>query len=77
VQRGWARAQRRLTIPVTVMVAYLVPMIEALGRELDDPFGHEPNDLPLSRICITIKQNLPGSSPEDILLPKHRPHLED
>lgn len=61
---GW------LTIPVTMMVAYLVLMIEALGRELDDPFGHEPNDLPLSRICITIEQNLLSSSPEPILLPK-------
>lgn len=55
------------TIPVTMMVAYLVLMIEGLGRELDAPFDHDPNDLPLSRICTTIEQNLLGSSPEEIL----------
>jgi putative membrane protein len=51
-----------LTPLVTMMVAYPVLMIEALGRELDDPFGHEPNDIALSRICDTIERNLLGSS---------------
>ena len=65
-----------LCVPVTMMAAYLVLMIEGLGRELDDPFGHEPNDLPLSRICETIERNLLGSSPEEILRPSHK-HVED
>lgn len=55
-------------VPVTMMVAYLVLMIEALGAELDDPFGHEPNDLPLSRITDTIEKNLLGSSPLELVL---------
>lgn len=55
---------------VTMMVAYLVLMIEGLGRELDNPFGHEPNDLPLSRICSKIEFDLLGSSPEEFLRPK-------
>ena len=58
-----------LCVPVTMMAAYLVLMIEGLGRELDDPFGHDPNDLPLSRICETIERNLLGSTPEEILRP--------
>lgn len=57
------------TILVAMMVSYLVLMIEALGRELDNPFGHEPNDLPLSRICTKIEFDLLGSSPEDLLRP--------
>ncbi|KYF77641.1 hypothetical protein BE11_34740 [Sorangium cellulosum] len=52
-----------MTPIVTMMVAYPVLMIEALGGELDDPFGHEPNDLPLTRICDTIERNLLGTSP--------------
>lgn len=56
------------TVLVTMMVAYLVLMIEALGAELDDPFGHEPNDLPLSRITDTIEKNLLGSSPLELIL---------
>ncbi|WP_437290014.1 bestrophin family protein [Sorangium sp. So ce406] len=51
-----------MTPIVTMMVAYPVLMIEALGGELDDPFGHEPNDLPLTRICDTIERNLLDSS---------------
>lgn len=58
-----------LTVLVTTMASYLVLMIEGLGRELDNPFGHDPNDLPLSRICETIERNLLGSSPEGILRP--------
>lgn len=52
-----------LTPLVTMIVAYPVLMIEALGRELDDPFGHAPNNLPLSHICDTIERNLLGTSP--------------
>ncbi len=58
------------TVPVAMMVSYLVLMIEALGRELDNPFGHEPNDLPLSRICTKIEVDLLGTSPEAFLRPK-------
>lgn len=57
-----------LTPVVTMMVAYSVLMIEALGQELDDPFGHDPNDLPLSRICDTIEKDLLGSSSLELVL---------
>ncbi len=57
-----------LTPLVTMMVAYPVLMIEALGRELDDPFGHEPNDLGLSRICEGIELDLLGSSSIDLVM---------
>ncbi len=57
-----------LTPLVTMMVAYPVLMIEAIGRELDDPFGHEPNDLPLTRICDTIERDLLGSSSQMLVM---------
>ncbi|WP_437592370.1 bestrophin family protein [Sorangium sp. So ce1000] len=57
-----------LTPFVTMLVAYPVLMIEALGEEFDDPFGHEPNDLPLTRLCDTIERNLLGSSPLDLVM---------
>ncbi len=53
---------------VTMMAAYCVLMVEALGEELDNPFGHDPNDLPLTRICDTIEKNLLGSSSLDLVL---------
>lgn len=51
-----------LTPLITMMVTYPVLMIEGLGRELDDPFGHDPNDLPLSRLCDTLERTLLGTS---------------
>ncbi len=61
-------------IIVTMLVAYPVLMIEALASELDDPFGHDANDLPLSRICATIEGNLLGAEPPPSKL---RPYLQD
>lgn len=52
-----------VAVIVTMLVAYPVLMIEALASELDDPFGHDANDLPLSRICATIEKNLLGTEP--------------
>lgn len=62
-----------LSVIVTTMASYLVLMIEGLGSELDDPFGHEPNDLPLSRICVTIEQNLLGTSPASLIWAPDQP----
>lgn len=67
------KEQGGLAVIVTTMASYLVLMIEGLGRELDDPFGHEPNDLPLSRICVTIEQNLLGSSPAALIWAPDQP----
>lgn len=43
---------------LTMAIAYPLLMIDAVGGELDEPFGHNPNDLPLTRICATIERNL-------------------
>lgn len=48
-------------IVVTALVAYPTLMIEAIANELDDPFGHDPNDLPVSRISATIEKDLLGT----------------
>lgn len=49
---GWA------AIPVTLLVSYILLGIEEIGVEIEDPFGHDDNDLPLERICGTIEGNL-------------------
>jgi len=61
---------------VTMMVAYPVLMIEALANELDDPFGHDPNDLPLTKICETIEGNLLGQDAAG-LFDRHRVVRQD
>lgn len=42
---GW------LTIPGTVFASYIILSFERIGREIEDPFGHDVNDLPLDQYC--------------------------
>lgn len=46
------------TVPVTLLIAYVLFGIEEIGVEIEDPFGSDVNDLPLKAICETIEQNL-------------------
>jgi putative membrane protein len=49
---GW------MTPLVTAFLAYVFLGLDSIGDELEDPFGTEPNDLPLSHISRTIEINL-------------------
>jgi len=49
---GWA------TVLDTLLVAYIFFGIEEIGVEIEGPFGHDDNDLPLEDICATIQHNL-------------------
>jgi ion channel-forming bestrophin family protein len=51
-QFGW------LTVPATVIVSYIFFGIEEIGVEIENPFGHDDNDLPLEAICETIRANV-------------------
>jgi len=46
---GW------LTIPTVAIISYAFNGIEDIGVEIEDPFGDDPNDLPLEKICSGIK----------------------
>ena len=46
------------TVPVTLMIAYVLFGIEEIGVEIEGPFGDDDNDLPLEDICETIHKNL-------------------
>lgn len=43
---------------VVAIVAYTFFGLDALGDEIEEPFGLDPNDLPLNAICRTIEINL-------------------
>jgi putative membrane protein len=47
-EMGWA------AIPTVAVVAFGMIGIEEAGNEIEDPFSHDPNDLPLEAICATI-----------------------
>ncbi|MGL5807963.1 MAG: bestrophin family protein [Xenococcaceae cyanobacterium] len=39
-------------------VSLLLLAINEVGAEIEEPFGHDPNDLPLDFICKTIQRNI-------------------
>lgn len=46
------------TIPIVIFVFYAFAGLELLAEEIEDPFGHERNDLPTDDLANTIKKNL-------------------
>ena len=46
------------TAPAIALVSFTLFGIEAIGVEIENPFGTDPNDLPLDTICNTIEQNI-------------------
>jgi putative membrane protein len=49
---GW------LTVVATLGVAYTFFGIEEIGVEIENPFGHDANDLPLEEFCAKVAKNL-------------------
>jgi putative membrane protein len=43
---------------VVIFVAYTFLSLDALGDEIEDPFGTDPSDLPLDALCRTVEVNL-------------------
>lgn len=43
---------------IMALVSFTLLSIEEIGAEMEDPFGHDPNDLPLNAICSTILRNV-------------------
>lgn len=62
---------------VVSIVSFTLFGVEEIGIQIENPFGHDPNDLPLDAICHTMLRNI-----EDLLslIPSTRtidPPLED
>jgi len=49
---GW------ITIPGTIAAAYIIIGLAAIGNELENPFGHDVNDLPLDGYCEELRREL-------------------
>lgn len=54
---------------VVAIVAYTFFGLDALGDEIEEPFGLEPNDLPLDTLCRAIEVNLLESLGQTSSLP--------
>jgi len=43
---------------ISALVSFTLLGIEAIGLELENPFGYDANDLPLDAMCQTMKRNI-------------------
>ncbi len=43
---------------LTALIGFTLFGIEAIGLEIENPFGYDANDLPLDAICQTMKRNI-------------------
>ncbi|KAI4093137.1 MAG: hypothetical protein L6R37_007439 [Teloschistes peruensis] len=62
---GW------ITIPGTIVGAYIILGIAAIGREIENPFGRDENDLPLDKFCQTLEDEI------NIIAARRPPKFED
>jgi ion channel-forming bestrophin family protein len=58
-----------ISIPACFFAAYIILGLLLIGSELENPFGHDVNDLPLNDFCKTIAADL------DVISSRKRPDI--
>lgn len=46
------------TIPVVMLVCYILVSVELIAEEIEDPFGGDENDLPTDDLAVKIRSNV-------------------
>lgn len=60
-----------VTIPASLVAAYIILGLATIGSEIENPFGQDVNDLPLDTYCRQIALEL------DIITATPRPNVDD
>ena len=55
---GFVTTSGYLTIPIVVLISYVLISIELIAEEIEDPFGRDINDLPLDELATKIRENV-------------------
>lgn len=45
-------------VPVVVFIFYVLASLELIAEEIEEPFGHDDNDLPTTKIAANIKKHV-------------------
>ena len=65
------RTLKWVTVPASMFAAYIILGIALIGREIENPFGDDVNDLPLETFCEQIRQDV------DVIICRAPPKIED
>jgi putative membrane protein len=60
-----------VTIPASIFAAYIILGLALIGREIENPFGDDVNDLPLDAFCEQIRKDV------DIIMSRPAPSVEE
>jgi len=55
---GFLSSSGYLTIPIVVLISFILLSIELIAEEIEDPFGRDINDLPLDELTGKIRENV-------------------
>ncbi len=47
-----------ITIPIVLLITYVLLGVELIAEEIEDPFGKDSNDLPTDELSVKIKENV-------------------
>lgn len=55
---GFVTIAEYMTVPIVVLISYVLLSVELIAEEIEDPFGRDVNDLPTDELSIKIKDNV-------------------
>jgi len=59
------------TIPAVAIASFCLLGILAIGQEIENPFGYDPNDLPLDDFCDVMRREI------EVIVGNHLPAAEE
>jgi putative membrane protein len=55
---GYAFNMGYFVAPIVTFVFYVLASLELIAEEIEDPFGRDPNDLPMDKMAANIKKHV-------------------
>ncbi|MBK8291055.1 MAG: hypothetical protein IPK96_08960 [Flammeovirgaceae bacterium] len=66
---GFVTTSGYLTVPIVMLITFVLLSVELIAEEIEDPFGRDINDLPTDELAEKIRGNV-----NEILLPNKKLH---
>jgi putative membrane protein len=55
---GFVTIAGYMTVPIVILISYVLLSVELIAEEIEDPFGNDVNDLPTDELSLKIKDNV-------------------
>jgi len=55
---GFVTQSGYMTVPIVVLISFVLLSVELIAEEIEDPFGRDINDLPLDELAGKMKDNI-------------------